>query len=413
MIGKTEIVSVLDAYVRDGAGDAITGLQTAKGQIPSYRSSSGVTPICLLALRDPQVGSVCRKFYHDLSVRQAPVVCPWGVRLNYSRIDNPLSLYGLFVQTRYDPITGKRAREKLRPFQRKQREAAEEALTASEKTRFEDPARETLLRDFNELVKTLLAGLASEAITAVAHEIQTPAQGALGDLISLSDIPADKMPAGAAEQIERLQRNIQSTLELARRIPILIATDIEQAPGQRRMVVLHRLVETICGRLNQIAEEKHIEIRRAYNNCARSIEAVPDQLEMVLGNVIQNAVKYSFYGKPERHNTVNISYDQPDKNHLQIIVENYGTPITEQEISEGLLFVPGYRGRFSGDRGRVGTGSGLYIAKRLARSHGGDITVSSKAFRTDADVPISRNVFTIIWPITQDAPRSGTRRALR
>ena len=413
MIDHNQVTSVLNAYARDGAGEAISGTQSAKGQIPNYSAPGGIPPICVLALRDPQISRVCRTFYHDLGSREGPVVCPWGVRLSYSRVESPMKSYGLFVQIRYDRIAGKKAGERYRSPSRKQRDAVEEALRASERTEFPEASRPNLLSEFKGLIATLLAGSASEAITAVAHEIQTPVQGALGDLVHLSEIPTGQLPVGVVERLERLQRNMQSILEFARRIPILIATDIEQAPGQRRMVTVHRIVETICRRISASAEERMIDLRCGYNDGARTVEAVPDQLEMVLGNVIQNAVKYSFSGKPERHNTVNITYNQPNKDRLHIIVENFGTPITEQEINERLLFTMGYRGRFSGDRGRPGTGSGLYIAHRLARSHGGDITASSKPLKSDTDVPISRNVFTIIWPIVQDEGRSGTQRRLR
>lgn len=404
---------VLKAFVRDGAGQAVSGIQTARAQIPEYRYEGEPTPICALAQQEPKVARVCREFYNGLSERQGPVICPWGIRLNYSRTESPIGLFGLFVQGRFDPVTARKWKDRLRSPTKRQREQVERALNETERIRFEEVGRAGLLREFQGLVQTLLAGWASEAITAVAHEIQTPVQGALGDLIHLAKIPADQLPPHTVERIERLQDNVQSVLELARRIPFLIASDLEQAPGQMRMVPVHKVVGAICGRLHSYAEEKHVHIDHGFNDCARAIEAVPDQLEMALTNVIQNAVKYSFTGTPERFYTVQIGYSQPNKDTFHVIVQNFGTPITDQEIRQGDLFRLGYRGRYSGDRGRGGTGSGLYIAQRLARAHGGDILVESHALKTDTDVPVSRNVFTVVWRVVQSEGSSRTRRGAK
>jgi signal transduction histidine kinase len=62
---------------------------------------------------------------------------------------------------------------------------------------------------------------------------------------------------------------------------------------------------------------------------------------------------------------------------VNIEFENWGVPIKKEEIEQHLIFKVGYRGRLSGDRGRVGTGIGLADAQRVAQKHGGDLVVKS------------------------------------
>ncbi|MDD5427090.1 MAG: hypothetical protein PHN52_11485 [candidate division Zixibacteria bacterium] len=55
---------------------------------------------------------------------------------------------------------------------------------------------------------------------------------------------------------------------------------------------------------------------------------------------------------------------------------NWGVPITKEELEKELIFQVGYRGLYSRDRGRLGTGIGLPDARQVARQHGGDITIT-------------------------------------
>jgi signal transduction histidine kinase len=67
-----------------------------------------------------------------------------------------------------------------------------------------------------------------------------------------------------------------------------------------------------------------------------------------------------------------------------VTFENFGVPIPRDEIEKELIFQIGYRGRLSGDRGRLGTGIGLTDARNVARRYKGDVQVESKPASRDA-----------------------------
>jgi PAS domain S-box-containing protein len=91
-------------------------------------------------------------------------------------------------------------------------------------------------------------------------------------------------------------------------------------------------------------------------------------LEQILGNLIDNAIKYSPIGNPIDF----MITCEAEKVIFQ--VKDRGIGISELDLTR--LFEPFYRGRNIGNI--PGTGLGLTIAKTLVESHGGQIAVVSE-----------------------------------
>ena len=64
---------------------------------------------------------------------------------------------------------------------------------------------------------------------------------------------------------------------------------------------------------------------------------------------------------------------------------------TNWEIDRALVVGMGYRGKRSKDRGRLGTGIGLTDSPRVAESHRGTLTLSSKPARASSATPSDRD----------------------
>ncbi|HEV2146118.1 MAG TPA: HAMP domain-containing sensor histidine kinase [Longimicrobiaceae bacterium] len=286
----------------------------------------------------------------------------------------------------------------IRRGPRKEKKAVSDAIQASERFSYPPPRDRDLPHDFVTLVSTLLAGRAADAIRTVAHEIQSPVQGAMGDAIFLKDLAEQgTLDRGIADRIRRLARNLDAVTAYSRRIPLLVATDLDYNPAQLRRVSLTTAIENVVARLSSYADERGIDVRR-HHRAQPMVEAVPEQLEMVLHNLIHNAIKYSFKRNDGLQQYVQIRVDQ-EPDFALVAVENIGTPITPQEIAHGSIFQLGYRGRYSGDRGRQGTGSGMYIANRVVRGHGGSIVIESKQLVEHHETPASLVRMNVRWPI--------------
>jgi signal transduction histidine kinase len=99
-----------------------------------------------------------------------------------------------------------------------------------------------------------------------------------------------------------------------------------------------------------------------------SINADPLRLSQIIGNLVDNAIKYT-----PPHGTVTVSAGaSPEKIWVRVSDTGPGIPYAEQE----KIFTPLYRGE-QGRRIKQGMGLGLNIAKSLTIAHGGSLIVES------------------------------------
>jgi signal transduction histidine kinase len=101
---------------------------------------------------------------------------------------------------------------------------------------------------------------------------------------------------------------------------------------------------------------------------APKVQFIVDRSRIIqaISNLIHNAVKYSPEGE-----TINIAAEEKNST-LRIAVSDQGPGISPDKI--GDIFNR-YRTERSG--GIHGTGLGLFIAKGIATSHGGDLSVAN------------------------------------
>ncbi|MDA8083782.1 MAG: ATP-binding protein [Nitrospiraceae bacterium] len=90
-------------------------------------------------------------------------------------------------------------------------------------------------------------------------------------------------------------------------------------------------------------------------------------------NLLDNAVKYTPAG-----GRINLTLSLLG-GHIALTISNTSEPIEREELKS--LFDPFYRGRKAVDLRVEGKGLGLYIARYIVRSHGGDLTMNRSGDR--------------------------------
>jgi len=124
----------------------------------------------------------------------------------------------------------------------------------------------------------------------------------------------------------------------------------------------------ILGPWRALAQEKRLLWEESIPGDLPIVQADPVRLAQVIGNLVDNAIKYTSAGQ-----TVAVSVGVEDE-RAWIRVRDTGPGIPVKE--HGLIFSPFYRGGVE-RRIKQGMGLGLSIARDLARAHSGEITLES------------------------------------
>lgn len=125
-----------------------------------------------------------------------------------------------------------------------------------------------------------------------------------------------------------------------------------------------------------------------------------DEIVRAIRNVVENGLKYNYLLVGDTKAWVTVDVSREGKNGL-VSVESWGVKISEEEISEELIFQEGYRGPFATAQGIPGTGLGLADTFRIIQNHKGTIEVDCRPARQNdsrANPPYI-TTFLLRWPI--------------
>ncbi|MBM3131237.1 MAG: hypothetical protein FJ009_21770 [Chloroflexi bacterium] len=155
-----------------------------------------------------------------------------------------------------------------------------------------------------------------------------------------------------------------------------ITADIRVYEPKKKLSV-KQLTDQALAQIAEFARSSRVDIVRRDRDFDTAVEGVERDLVRALTNLLHNAIKYSWRRDRAKAPWVVIrTYARAGMACVE--VENWGVPIAQEEIEQGLIFQLGYRGKWSKDRGRLGTGIGLTDAKRTAQTHYGDLRVASR-----------------------------------
>ena len=206
-----------------------------------------------------------------------------------------------------------------------------------------------------------------EFLSNVSHELRTP----LTSIVALTET----LEAGAIEDPQNnrrfltiIQKNASRMHRLIDDILELSAIEAGNVKVKPESVPLRPLVEDVISSLSATAATRNIDLQNLVPPNSE-VFADPHRLVQMLTNLIDNAVKFNREG-----GTVSIRYGSSDRD--RILVEDTGEGIPSHHLDR--LFERFYRVDRARSRELGGTGLGLAIVKHLAKSHGGEVTVSSQ-----------------------------------
>jgi two-component system, OmpR family, sensor histidine kinase BaeS len=229
----------------------------------------------------------------------------------------------------------------------------------------------SLSDSFNQMAASLQEQerMRREFIANAAHELRTPLTNLQGYLEALRD----GVIAGDAATFDSLWEETDRLVRLARSLDLLA---VGATAGDRRAPAeldLAAAVSTAVDLVRPAARTAGLEL---VVDLPGRLPARfdPDQLAQVLGNLLQNAVRYT----PGGGRVTVAAEARPDD--VLVSVTNTGAPIPADDVAH--VFERFYRVDKSRDRASGGAGIGLAIVKQLVEAAGGRVGAESTAART-------------------------------
>ncbi len=235
-----------------------------------------------------------------------------------------------------------------------------------------------LLREQGE--QLLLERIRSDFVANASHEIKTPLAAIIGIVETLRG-PAREDPAARemflatmAEEAARMQRLVEDLLTLSR-----VELSARRPPSEQ--VAIAGILGGTLARMQPIAAASGVRLVLDAPSSLPTVVGDADQLHQLLGNLIDNAIKYGGPNKEVRIEVRILDAAPADagpvagRPAVEIAVIDQGEGIAPEHIprlTERFYRVDKARSRRIG-----GTGLGLAIVKHIVRRHQGHLVIES------------------------------------
>lgn len=213
-----------------------------------------------------------------------------------------------------------------------------------------------------------LSRLKDEFLSIASHELRTPVTSIKGytqlakTLIRENDlVTSEEYLDIALDQIDRMSRLILELLDVSR-------IETGRLEIRREPIQWSTFVRDVVHRNHTAVSDRRFHMNVPDETLIVSGDR--DRLEQVLGNLLENAVKYSPEGSE-----ILVRVDNKEDQVVTSVCD-HGIGIPTDELMQ--VFERFHRGRQVSSTNYGGLGLGLYITKQIIERHGGKIWVESR-----------------------------------
>jgi two-component system, OmpR family, sensor histidine kinase KdpD len=227
------------------------------------------------------------------------------------------------------------------------------AAASQERTRAFQRASESAAAAQTEVYRSAI-------LDALAHEFKTPLAtilAAAGGIRETGSLRAEQL-----EMTETVESEAARLGSLTSRLLRVARLDREEVRPQMEVTDIAGVVSDIVDQYKRLPSDRRI----TYTRQGESVEAQadPELLRLALNQLLDNACKYSLPGSE-----ITVAMEsQPDKIFIRVANSGSSIPTSEQQ----RIFDRFYRGE-EARRFTSGSGLGLYVARKIALAHGGQL----------------------------------------
>jgi two-component system phosphate regulon sensor histidine kinase PhoR len=208
-----------------------------------------------------------------------------------------------------------------------------------------------------------------EFVSIASHQLRTPATGIRGILAMVLAGDFGELSEKQRRYVEMAAKSNDRQLSIIEDLLSVARADSGSLELLREEVYLTALItEVIAEHELRLAEsQQKLEVDLAPGVIAH---VDPEKIKMVVDNLINNASKYTPAG-----GTVSVVLENAGPDRAHICVRDTGVGIPPDKISQIFHKFRRVQNELSIPAG--GTGLGLYLAQKIVRLHGGEISVAS------------------------------------
>ena len=210
-----------------------------------------------------------------------------------------------------------------------------------------------------------------EFVANVSHELRTPLSLIKGYVETLLDGARDN-PEVATKFLQTIDRNAERLKLLIEDLLTISELESGRVKLNLQAVALAPVVAKVLGDFKTRAEARGVSLASQAPELA--VRADVDRLEQVLGNLVDNAIKY---GRVK--GTVTVGGSARDGGQVEVFVQDDGPGVPPDALER--VFERFYRVDKARSREQGGTGLGLAIVKHIIQNHGGRVWAASEPGR--------------------------------
>ena len=209
----------------------------------------------------------------------------------------------------------------------------------------------------------------TDFVANASHELRTPLAAVIGYAETLGDDSAPTDPETRHRFVGIIDREARRMLSLVEDLMTLSHVEAEKHDRPSEAIDLAQLAARVVGEVSTLKGKERVAL--AGGAPETMVLADSAQLEQLLRNLIDNALKYGAEDQP-----VMVTVERFDRGQARLAVTDQGPGIAPEHLPH--LTRRFYRTDPGRSRASGGTGLGLAIVKHIVERHGGTLDISSR-----------------------------------
>lgn len=208
-----------------------------------------------------------------------------------------------------------------------------------------------------------------EFLSIASHQLRTPLTSIKGYVDMMLEGDFGDIPGKQREVLEDIFTSSERMVQLINDFLNVSRIQTGKFALERRPTDLEELIEKEIKLMSASLEQRNLKIDWQCDEMMPLLNVDTDKIRQVVVNMIDNAI---YYSRPDT--TIKVRLDK-EPNNLVFTVIDTGIGVPKKE--QANLFGKFFRASNARKRRPDGTGVGLYLAKKIVDTHGGEIIFES------------------------------------